>query len=138
MKKKIVCPIHNIELICPACVGATGGKIGGKARTVAKQQSSQQNVLKAQAAHHKKAQSFDLSVANIHSKVWSRQDAAVYFIKHPHDEVSAKDLIKAAPTSKKASAHKNATSYLLRLLQHGHIIKLRRGVYRLASKSKSN
>jgi len=39
----IYCTEHNVKLICPAAMGAAGGKIGGRARTRAKKKSSARN-----------------------------------------------------------------------------------------------
>jgi hypothetical protein len=129
------CKIHGVELICPACFASSGGKIGGKAKTTVKQQAARLNILKAQAAHRKAARVPKPEPLD-RSAIWGRVDALAYFEKHPQDEVTAADLIKAATKPKKYSAQKYAAQRLFLLFKEGHVSKIRRGVYRLVNQPK--
>jgi len=37
------CPTHHRPLICPCCVGARGGKVGGKASSPRKTRAARRN-----------------------------------------------------------------------------------------------
>jgi hypothetical protein len=129
------CKIHGVEMVCPVCVGASGGKIGGKAKTAAKKNASRENLEKARAARQKKSHApkrepFDRSA------IWGRAEAVAYLEKHPQEEVTAADLIKAATSIKKHSAEKYAAQRLFMLCNEGLVTKVRRGVYRVANQSR--
>ena len=126
------CKSCGAELICPVCRGAAGGRIGGRARTEAKISAGRRNVEKARSAHHKAALA-PKRVPLDRSEIWGKVDALAYFEKHPQDEVTAADLIRAASKPKKESAQRYAALSLFRLLKSGRVAKLRRGVYRLVN-----
>ena len=128
------CKSCGAEMVCPVCRGAEGGKIGGRAKTAAKISAARRNVEKARSAHHKAALA-PKRVPHDRSEIWGKVDALAYFEKHPQDEVTAADLIRAASKPKKESAQKYAALSLFRLLKGGMVSKLRRGVYRLVNQS---
>jgi hypothetical protein len=122
---------HDVQLICPKCMGAQGGRIGGKSTSEAKKRSSQQNAYKAYLTRFEKMQHSSNPVPFDRAAIWGKDDALAYIRQHSEEDVTSELLVKAASKRKKASAQRYASQRLSLLCKKGIIKKVSRGVYRL-------
>jgi hypothetical protein len=121
-------------MVCLACLGIQGGKAGGKARTQAKVEAARLNLKKAlrarKLAARQKAVSPPRPQSAGQSTIWTLEDCRSYFLGHPGHEVTAADLIAAAPAKKRASAQRYAGQRLYDLWRRAEIRRVARGCYR--------
>ena len=116
-----ICSIHGTELVCLSCRAAHAGH----AKSPRKSKASSENFAKA-----RKVASANRRDPNVYGK----DDVVAYLKKHVGEEVTAADLIKAAPRKKKATARVYAHQHLFHLRNTGVVSSVAWGTYRVDSK----
>ena len=114
------CAIHHTDLVCPMCLGAAGGRAGGRAKTARKLKAAARNLEKAQEARRK----------NPRETIWGLKDCEEYFRNHPGEEAGYAEVVRAAPEAQRESARMCAGPRLSELCRQGKIVRVRLGVYK--------